>query len=69
MQAQHGFGALQDDLAGGGQANLRADPVEQGRAQALLQLRNLFADGGLADMQGFAGLGKATAVDYLDEAA
>jgi hypothetical protein len=35
----------------------------------LLQLRHLFADGGLADMQGFPCLGKAPSVDHFDKAA
>jgi len=58
LQAQHGFGALQHNLAGGSQADLRADAVEQRRAQAVFQLCDLFAHGGLADVQGFPGLGK-----------
>ena len=69
LQAQHGFGPLQHDLAGGGQADLRAGALKQRRAQALFKLCHLFADGGLADVQGFARLGETASMDDFDKAA
>ncbi len=69
LQAQHRFGALQHHGAGGGQADMCAGALQQRRTEALFQLCHLFAHGGLTDVQGSAGLGKATAMDDFDKAA
>jgi hypothetical protein len=69
LLAQHRFCPLQHHLAGRRQANLRTQAIQQGRAQALLQLCHLLADRGLADVQGFAGLGKTAPVDHFNKTA
>ncbi|MNP09094.1 hypothetical protein D3C76_1011850 [compost metagenome] len=69
VQAQHGFGTLQDDAAGSGEVQLRSQALQQCHAQALFQLCNLFTHGRLADVQRLACLGKATLAHDLDEAA
>ena len=66
-QAQHAFGPLQHHAAGGGQAQLRAQSFEQRRTQALFELSDLLAHGGLTDVQGFCRLSETALMHDFDE--
>ena len=46
---------------------MRTEPVKQRRAEALLQLCDLFAHRRLADVQVLGGLGKAAVAYHLNE--
>ena len=46
---------FEEDLAGGGQRDVMAVTVEEGRAEFLFELLNLHAERGLGDVQAFGG--------------
>ena len=61
------FAGLQHDLPLGGEVYFFVPPVKQGKAQLLLQLMNLAADGGLGGVQFFGGPGEALVLGHREK--
>ena len=67
--AQHLTGRFDQRLAGGGEHDPPADPVEQRRAELGLELADRLRDRRLRHVLGLGGPGHAAAVDHREEEA
>ena len=67
--AQEAVGVFEEDLAGGGERDVVAVAVEEGRAEFFFELLDLHAERGLGDVQAFGGAAEAEFLGGSDEIA